>query len=273
MFSPANAPCYSEFQAPDSFMNSITPASEEALCALPQTQKLLIVDDHPAFRSGLAAIVRRVGELTICGEAGNAKDAMEVFHASQPDMVVMDICLPDTNGIELTRQMCEERPDVRVLILSQHENPLYAAKALRAGARGYLRKDEGLAELALALRRVSRDRLYVSKRFHSHLLLDAMAKSDSPPADLLASLSPREKEVFLCVGRNLATQTIAQELGMGIKTVETHRASIKKKLNLPSAAEVASLARDWFNLENFTDVKPHSQTDLGFIQPQSAVPA
>ncbi|WP_075088365.1 response regulator transcription factor, partial [Verrucomicrobium spinosum] len=219
------------------------------------------------FRSGVAAIVRRVGELIICGQSGNAREAMDAFRATRPDVVVVDVCLPDLNGIELTRQMCQERPEVRVLILSQHENPLYAAKALRAGARGYLRKDDGLAELALALRRVSRNRVYISKSFQSHVLLDSMARNESHPENLLECLSPREKEVFYCVGRGLPPKDIAQQLRMGLKTVETHRISIKKKLNIPSSTEVNRLAKDWFTLEESTQVETHPQNELGFVLP------
>jgi DNA-binding NarL/FixJ family response regulator len=242
------------------------PSSRDVPSPPAPPRTLLIVDDHPVFRSGLAAIVRRVGELKICGQAGNAAQAMELFRAMRPDVVVTDIWLPDTDGISLSRQMCRERPETCILVVSQFDDPIFAAKAMLAGARGYLRKDEGLVELAVALRKVSRNRIYVSKRFQSNLLLDVMAKHHSDAASLLDTLSPRETQVFRCLGRGLSGQAIADELGMGIKTVETHRASIKKKLNLPTAADVRQLASNWISIEA-AEIKPHDQNAVGFLTP------
>lgn len=246
------------------------PSSLDASSAPVPPRTLLIVDDHPVFRSGLAAIVRRVGELKICGQAGNAAEAMELFRATRPDVVVTDIWLPDTDGISLSRQMCQERRETCILVVSQFDDPIFAAKAMLAGARGYLRKDEGLVELAVALRKVSRNRIYLSKSFQSNLLLDVMAKH-SDPGSLLDTLSPRETQVFRCLGHGLSGQAIADELGMGIKTVETHRASIKKKLNLPTAADVRQLAGNWISIET-AEIKPHDQNILGFVTPELAVP-
>jgi DNA-binding NarL/FixJ family response regulator len=218
---------------------------------------VLVVDDHPAFRLGIVSLIQRVGELQVCAEAEDGEQALAEFRKHGPNLVVMDICLPDADGIELARQMRKEASNVGILMLSLHEEPLYAARALRAGARGYLRKDEGLPELALALRRIARDRYYLSKHFRGHLLLEALQGNGNEPDSVLDRLSPREIEVFRQLGRGLGGAAIASVLNLGVKTVETHRANIKKKLNLANAGETTRLAMEWHAMETEPEAVRH----------------
>ena len=210
--------------------------------------KVLVADDHPVYRLGVVSLIQRMAGFTVCAEAGNDLSAMAALEHHNPDLVVLDISLPDSGGLELTRRICADAPTTKVLILSHHEGPVMAAKAIRAGACGYLCKDDTLPELATALENVAHHEGYLSSQVRSHHLLHALLRHESPFESILAALSPREIEVFRCLGEGLTTPEIAQTLGRGVKTVETHRANIKRKLNLINAGETARLAREWREL-------------------------
>lgn len=210
--------------------------------------QVLVVDDHPAFCMGVAALIQKLGFVQVCGQANDAAHAMDLFSRLQPQIVVMDISLPDGNGIELTYLMRQQNQDVVILILSMHEEPVYAAKALRAGATGYLRKGDDLRELAVALKNISEHQPYVSSCLSDDSLLKAIG-DETDEGTSLNQLSKRQREVFDCLGKGMSQNEIAGFLDLSVKTVETHRTLIKKKLGLPTADEVVKLAKDWHAVE------------------------
>lgn len=219
--------------------------------------RVLVVDDHPAFRYGVRELVNRLDDAEVCGEAGDGASALEAFRRLQPDLVMLDIGLPGMNGIELIKMMRAERPDLPVLVLSMHDESFYGLRALRAGARGYLRKDETLKQLGEALRVTARDDFYLSRRFLNQLIRKALhAPEAEGPHALLEGLTDREMEVFQWLGRNLGTRQIARKLGLSIKTIESHRAHIKAKLGLEDAADLVRLAREWHALEHGAAASP-----------------
>jgi DNA-binding NarL/FixJ family response regulator len=206
--------------------------------------KVLVVDDHPTFRYGLIRLLKQVGEVEVCGEASDGMEALEAFRKYKPDIVLMDISLPGRDGVEITKMMLSEDPKVTVLVVSMHDETNYALRALRAGAKGYLRKDESLTELASALRRVTSNGLYVSQKFCDRLIFKAVHSGEELGDSYLKLLSDRELEVFRALGQGLGTREIAEKLGLSIKTIETHRAHIKRKLRTEDGEDMVKLAKD-----------------------------
>ena len=212
--------------------------------------KVLVVDDHPAFRYGIIRLLKQISEVDICGEAGDGKEALEAFRRCKPDVILMDISLPGSDGVELTKMMLSEAPKVAVLVVSMHDESTYALRALRAGAKGYLRKDESITELASALRRITSNGLYVSQRFTDRLIFKAIHSGEELGESYLKLLSDRELEVFRAMGQGLSTREIADKLRLSIKTIETHRAHIKRKLNVEDSHDMVRLARDMQSLQS-----------------------
>jgi DNA-binding NarL/FixJ family response regulator len=206
--------------------------------------KVLVVDDHPAFRFGIIRLLKQLDGVVACGEAGDGSEALEVFRKQHPDIVLMDISLPGRDGVELTKMMLSEDPKVTVLVVSMHDESNYALRALRAGAKGYLRKDESLTELGAALQRVTNNGLYVSQRFSDRLIFKAIHSGEELGDSYLRLLSDRELEVFRAIGQGLGTREIADRLRLSVKTIETHRAHIKRKLRVGDSNEIVKLARD-----------------------------
>lgn len=206
--------------------------------------KVLVVDDHPAFRYGITRLLTQVSDVIVCGEAGDGMEAMEAFRRCRPDIVLMDISLPGRDGVEITKMMLCENPKATVLVVSMHDETQYALRALRAGAKGYLRKDESITELASALRRITTDGLYVSQRFTDRLIFKAIQSDEDLAESYLNMLSDRELEVFRAIGQGLGTRDIAAKLGLSIKTIETHRAHIIRKLHVEDSQAMVKLARD-----------------------------
>lgn len=214
-------------------------------------RRVLLVDAHPVFRLGIRAILRRLSGFTVCGEAGTAAEALLLFQAEHPHMVVMDACLPDGTGTDVLRDFLRQNPATAVLIMSHHEEPLYAAIALSAGAIGYARKDDSLKSLCSALQKTARRELHVSRTLRQHIVIKALLEAGGGTRDFLAPLSSRELDVFHCLGQGLDTHEIARQLDLGVKTVDTHRANIKKKLHLADAASTSRLAAEWYAMKCF----------------------
>ena len=206
--------------------------------------RVLIVDDHPAFRFGIIRLLKHVENVEVCGEAGDGNEALEAFRRMKPNFVLMDISLPGTDGVELTKMMLSEDPKVNVLVISMHDEATYALRALRAGARGYLRKDESIQELGHALRRIAGKSLYISRQLTDRLIFKAINSGEDLGEHYLGQLSDRELEVFRAIGKGLSTREIAEKLGLSVKTIETHRAHIKGKLKVEDSLEMVRLARD-----------------------------
>lgn len=208
-------------------------------------RRVLIVDDHPIVRNGLGQLIGQEDDLTVCGEASDAIEALECARALKPDLVLVDISLGGSNGIELTKTMRERCPDVAVLVLSMHDESLYAERALRAGAKGYVMKQEAAETVLKAIRKVLQGGLYVSESVAARLLQEFVEGSSEPSRGGVEALSDRELEVFELIGGGIATRDIATKLRLSVKTIETHRAHIKQKLNLKSGTELLHHAVHW----------------------------
>lgn len=213
---------------------------------MPSTaKKVLLVEDHPMFREHLGALIKRELGLTICGEADNIQDAMRLIQETQPDVAIVDITLHGSSGLELLKDLKAQNIDVSILVLSMHDEDLYAERALRAGARGYISKNEASKEVIKALRSVLNGEIYVSQRMNAKLLSRMTQKRASTVLVGMENLADRELEVFQLLGRGKSTKEIADSLHLGESTVETYRARIKDKLQLRSAAELYLRAGEW----------------------------
>lgn len=209
------------------------------------TKKVLLVEDHPMFREHLGTLIKRELGLTICGEADNIQDAMSLIQETQPDVAIVDITLHGSSGLELLKDLKAQNISVNILVLSMHDEDLYAERALRAGARGYISKNEASKEVIKALRSVLNGEIYVSQRMNAKLLSRMTQKRASTVLVGMETLADRELEVFQLLGRGRSTKEIADSLHLGESTVETYRARIKDKLQLRSAAELYLRAGEW----------------------------
>jgi DNA-binding NarL/FixJ family response regulator len=208
-------------------------------------KRILIVDDHPMMRQGLAQLINGEPELTVSWEAGNAGQALDMVLTHSPDLVLADISLPDKNGLELIKDIRAVRPTMAILVVSMHDEGLYADRVLRAGGRGYIMKQEGGKQLLVAIRHVLNGQIYVSEKMSEKIVeIFSRHRSDSNDSPA-AHLSDREFEVFQLIGGGKGTREIAEKLHLSVKTVEVHRANIKKKLKLKSSTELIRQAVQW----------------------------
>ncbi len=211
--------------------------------------KILIVDDHPLVREGLADLVNKEKDLVVCGQAEDAYQAMEAIRELKPDMVIVDISLKETSGLDLIKDIKIQHPGLPVLTLSMHEESVYAERALRAGAKGYIMKREATKKVVTAIRKVLNGQLYLSEKMTTRLvrkLVDGKPEAGTSPID---RLTDRELEVFSLLGRGNGTRQISEQLHLSVKTIETYRSRIKGKLNLTSASELLQHAFQWVNSE------------------------
>ena len=207
-------------------------------------KRLLIVDDHPMMRQGLAQLVNNEPDLAVRWEADNAGQAIDIVSQSQPDLVLADISLPDKNGLELIKDIHALRPGTLILVVSMHDETLYAERVLRAGARGYIMKQEGGKKLMVAIRKVLSGEIYVSEKMSARIL-EFFSGHRGESASPIERLSDREFEVFQLIGRGKGTRDIADYLHLSVKTVEVHRANIKEKLKLKTATDLVREAVRW----------------------------
>jgi DNA-binding NarL/FixJ family response regulator len=211
---------------------------------MPQKIKILLVDDHPLVREGLANLIGRQADLEICGEAGNEPQALELIGAIQPEVAIVDISLENGSGIELIKSIKAIYPAVKVLVLSMHDESLYAERALHAGARGYIMKREAAKKVIQGIRSVLAGRLYVSEKIAT-MIAEKFVEGRTTAASPVEQLSNRELEVFQLLGRGRTTREIADHLHVGFKTVQAYSARIKKKLKLANATELLREAIRW----------------------------
>jgi DNA-binding NarL/FixJ family response regulator len=207
--------------------------------------KVLLVDDHPMFREHLAQLINRELGFTVCGEADNIHDAMQLTLDTKPDIAIVDITLHGASGLEFLKNMKAQGINTNVLVLSMHEEALYAERSLRAGAKGYITKNEASATVIKAIRTVMAGDVYASKRVTATILERLSVKGSAPESGGVSTLADRELEVLQLLGRGKTTREIAQTLGLGASTVETYRARIKDKLQLRSSAELYLRAGQW----------------------------
>ncbi|MFM2169446.1 MAG: hypothetical protein RIS79_3817 [Verrucomicrobiota bacterium] len=214
--------------------------------AKPKPARVLIVEDHPMFREHLILLITRELGVTICGEADNNRDAMALLEKEKPDIAIVDLTLRGgSSGLELLKDIKALGLDVQVLVLSMHDEDLYAERALRAGARGYITKNEASSEVVKAIRCVLAGEIYASHRVTARLLQRMSQKRTPSNLAGVETLADRELEVFQMLGRGKSTKDIATALNLGDSTVETYRARIKDKLQLRSAAELYLRAGQW----------------------------
>ena len=208
-------------------------------------KRILLVDDHPVLRKGLARLIDSKEEFVVCGEASTSVDAMALIRELEPHLVIVDIGLPGTSGIELTKTIRAEFPPLPVLILSMHEEALYATRALRAGAMGYIVKQDAIDNIANALREALNGRRYLSPVIAAQLQHDGPDTEPRASDDPVSLLTDREFEIFELIGKGHEVREISKALGVSPKTVETHRTNIKEKLKLKNARQVARMAVQW----------------------------
>jgi len=213
----------------------------------PEAKRIVIVDDHPLFRKGLEEMIHSDGTFAVCGEAGHAVEAMDVIRKLHPDMAIVDLSLPGANGIELIKNIRAEFPQLPILVLSMHDESLYALRALRAGAEGYVMKHEAMANVIHAIREVFNGRPYLSPAMAAQVITKFAHRQAEGEADAVERLSDRELEILELIGKGHDVRQIARLLRLSPKTVETHRAHIKDKLDLKNSREVARFALQWLN--------------------------
>ena len=206
--------------------------------------QILVVEDHPIVRFGIRQMIASAPTLEIRGEAETAAAALEMARTLHPDLAIVDLSLPDGNGLDLIRTLNKAHPNLPILVLSMHDEALFAERALRAGARGYIMKQEAIDGLLTAIDQVLAGRVFVSEKL-SQNVLERFGRDRAASGERLDSLTDRELQVFELVGRGLNTATIAARLGVSIKTIETYRANIKTKLDLKDAAELIRCAAVW----------------------------
>jgi DNA-binding NarL/FixJ family response regulator len=206
--------------------------------------RILIVDDHPIVRRGLRELVADETDLVVCGEAEDLAEAMRQVEATRPDVVVVDLTLKGGHGLDLIQEIKARFGHIKMLVSSMHDESLFAERALRAGASGYISKQESPERIIDALRQVLRGEVYLSSRM-SNRLLHRLSGGEKLEKDPIASLSDRELEVFEMIGQGLSTKQIARKLNLSHKTIETHREKIKAKLDLKNSAELSRHATQW----------------------------
>src|SRR6202050_2202698 len=212
----------------------------------PATKKrILVVDDNPIVRQGLALLINREPDLVVCGEAEEALAAMHVLASARPDVLIVDISLNGPDGLDLLKNIRPTHATLPVLILSMHDESIYAERALRAGANGYIMKQEATEKVLVAVRRILAGGGYVSDRIADKMLKHYITGSGSLRNSSIADLSDRELEVFRLIGEGHGTRQIAEELYLSVKTVESYQAHIKEKLSLRSARELMQHAIQW----------------------------
>lgn len=207
--------------------------------------RILIVDDHPIVREGLAQHINRQADLAVCAEAGTASEALQAIAKSQPDLAIVDLSLEGRSGLELIRDARDRYPKLLVLVLSIHDEPAYARRALQLGARGYIAKHEATENVIRAIHQVLAGEIYLAEGLASKLLRTVVGGYPDAEGGIVETLSDRELEVFELIGKALATRQIAEKLHVSVKTIEAHRASIKEKLQLENATALAHAAFQW----------------------------
>lgn len=217
--------------------------------AAQEKSKILIVDDHLIVRQGIAMLINQEPDLHACCEAGDAEQAMAANAACPHRLAIVDLSLAGGSGLELVKQMRQKFPELALLMMSMHDETVYAERALRAGAHGYLMKQEATATMLTAIRLILRGELYVSDRMRSRMLQRQLhgGGSESPVAGLTAA----EFDVLLFIGMGLGTSEIAERLKRSVKTIESHRANIRRKLDLKSGNELVLFAINWLNGAGF----------------------
>jgi DNA-binding NarL/FixJ family response regulator len=223
----------------------MTETTKSQSAARVKKKTVFVVDDHPLLRQGLALLINREQDLTVCGEAEEAQAAIQALAVKRPDILIADISLNGPDGLDLLKSLRALYPELPVLILSMHDESIYAERALRARANGYIMKQEATEKVLVAVRRILSGDIYLSDRMANKLLHQYISGSAADMNSRLSALSDRELEVFRLIGEGRSARQIAEELHLSIKTVETYQAHIKEKLSLRSGRELVQHAIQW----------------------------
>jgi DNA-binding NarL/FixJ family response regulator len=207
--------------------------------------RIFIVDDHPLLRRGLAELINREPDMVFCGEAEDSPSALKAISQIKPDLVIVDISLKGYNGIELIKNIKAFDPKIQILVLSMHDESIYAMRVLKAGAKAYVMKQEVVDKVMEAVRRIRAGKVFVSERVASRMLDQVVVGGDPAPDSPVDLLSDRELEIVNMIGSGLPTREIAAKLHISINTVESHRARIKEKLNLQNAIQLVQFCVRW----------------------------
>ena len=221
-------------------------AKPEGDSAAPSSRKrILLVDDHPMMRAGLAQLINKQPDLEVCGEAGNPSEAFNELSRFQPDLILADITMPGRSGIEFIKDLLASYPKLRILVVSMHDEMIYAERALRAGARGYIMKEAGGESLLAAIRDVLSEKVYVSSKTSAKILNAMTGQKPRGSSSPIEKLSDREFEIFQLIGQGKSTRDIAEQLHLSPKTVDVHRSHIKEKLELTDVTSLVRHAVRW----------------------------
>lgn len=208
-------------------------------------KKIVIIDDHPIVRQGFRQIIEQDADYQVIGEAEDAFTAMELIEETQPDMALIDLSLKNSNGLELIKDLQLAKSTVKILVVSLHEESLYAERALRAGARGFIMKAEATENILVAVRTVAQGGIYLSEKMHSRMLERMTGTAKPGNHNPLEVLSDREFEVFQLIGDGFKTKAIAEKLNLSIKTIETYKSHLKTKLDARDSVELLQIALEW----------------------------
>jgi DNA-binding NarL/FixJ family response regulator len=218
--------------------------------SLSEKSRIFLVDDHTMFREGLRQLIDREPDLTVCGDAAEAETALQEIRKLKPDLVVVDITLGGTSGIDLIKAIKSENEDFPVLVVSMHDESLYAERALRAGAMGYVMKEEPAKTVKTAIRKVLGGDMHLSEKMASSVIARFVRGPTEIPPSPIELLSDRELEVFRMLGRGTGTRQIAEQMGVAVATINSFRNRIKEKLQLKTSTEVMLHAIHWVQREH-----------------------
>lgn len=216
--------------------------------------RVLLVEDHPITRQGLKALINQQLNLTVCGEADSAADAIALVQTLQPDLAIVDVSLRGSSGLELVKTLRERFTTLPVLMVSMHDEALFAERALRAGALGYVMKHEAADKIATAIQHVLRGELYLSNKMKERVLHRFVSKKNDGLVFAMDTLSSREMEVFQLIGNGFSTRQIAEKLNLSSKTIDSYREHLKLKLGLETGAELIRHAIQWVRSEALTQM-------------------
>lgn len=225
------------------------PEPSPTAAGTPTKSRVFLVDDHPITRQGVAVLINQERDLTVCGEADSAPVAIDMIQKLAPDVALVDITLKTTSGIELMKHLKALRPEMPVLIMSMHDESLFAERALRAGAKGYIMKHEASAKILVAIRRVLSGELYLSDKMKEKMLHRLVNNRKEEVVFSIDTLSDREMEVFQLIGNGYGTRQIASKLNLSVKTIDSYREHLKLKLRLESGTELVRHAIQWVKSE------------------------
>jgi len=215
--------------------------------------KILIVEDHPIFRMGMKEMIEHELDMSVCGDAEDVNTALDLVEAHQPDLVIVDLSLKESNGMDLVREIHTRYKPIASLVLSMHDEALHAERCIMAGAKGYIMKQEASESVVLAIRRIMEGHIHVSPRIMSNILNTFQKQPKLAHESPLKRISDRELEIFQLIGQGLSSKQIANQLNVSIKTIGTYRERIKEKLNLNNATELVRHAVIWVETGLFKD--------------------